>query len=329
MFLLHVGPISPRNPAVASHTVEDMTGPDRATRRYECADVEAALSVVPGVAQVSVRSNDGVVTTAAAQDLVRLVLDSDADALLVASSVNRILRMQFGLVLDEGSLEVSTTSAPTGTPVVKPFAPRLAVVENPDVDDFDSERDYGNTVIPLEGDIASFLGHFGRDGSGDFHDEVVTAASRHPSGGRVFIPSNAPSTVAEPDGRARLAIARLTLAADGLGMRALVCLSYGDVEFIGTSHGSSTSAGVNRSVAEATIEAVANAINHRERLDLEAVVITNVNDQRVAVVQVVRFPGGAAERLTGASEVRDDVRQAVIRATLDAVNRRLSEQLGT
>ncbi len=313
---------------LGSHTLDDMTGPDRAMRRYESADVEAALSVVPGVAQVSVRSNDGTFSATSADDLVRLVLDSDADELLVASSVNRILRMQFGLVLDESSLEVSTTSAPVDPPPL-PSVPRLAVVENPDLDDFDGQRDFGNTVIPLEGDIASFLGHFGRDGSGDFHDEVVTAASRHPSGGRVFIPSNTPASVAEPESPARLAIARLTLAADGLGMRALVCLSYGEVEFIGTAHGSSTSSGVNRSVAEATLEAVSHAISHRERLDLEAVVITNVSDHRVAVVQVVRFPGGAAERLTGASEVRDDVRQAVIRATLDAVNRRLSEQLGT
>jgi hypothetical protein len=29
------------------------------------------------------------------------------------------------------------------------------------------------------------------------------------------------------------------------------------------------------------------------------------------------------ERLTGASEVRDDIHRAVVRATLDAVNRRL------
>jgi hypothetical protein len=188
------------------------------------------------------------------------------------------------------------------------------------------EADYDNTVIPLEGDIAAFLGRFGH-GSNDFHDEVVTAASRHPSVGRTATPVGA--AMVDTDSSSRLAIAHLTLAADGLGMRATVCLSYGDVEFLGTSQGSSTSAGVNRSVAEATLRAVENAIDNRERLDLEAVVITNVSEQRVAVVQVVRFPGGAAERLTGASEVRDDVRQAVIRATLDAVNRRLSEQLGT
>ena len=34
-----------------------------------------------------------------------------------------------------------------------------------------------------------------------------------------------------------------------------------------------------------------------------------------------------AEHLTGSSEVRDDARHAVIRATLDAVNRRLSLDL--
>jgi hypothetical protein len=47
----------------------------------------------------------------------------------------------------------------------------------------------------------------------------------------------------------------------------------------------------------------------------------------VAVVQVVWATVDASERLTGASEVRDDPRQAVIRATLDAVNRRIAPHL--
>jgi hypothetical protein len=321
---------SPRNEPLNSPNVEVMFGPNEVNRTFDAADVEAALSVVPGVTEAFVGPNDGQVASSTAHDVVRLVLDSDADESLVASSVNRILMMQFGLALDGGSIEVSTTSAPR--PI--DLTPRLSIV-----DSADDSVDVRATVVPLEGDLASFLGRFGAvgDGSGDFHDDVVTSASRHPSSGRVFIPSDvsAPGASAvhdvpdaDLDARSRLAIAHLTLAAEGLGMRATVCLSHAGADFIGQAVGSSTSSGVNRSVAEATLGAISHAIDHRERLDLEAVVITNVNDARVAVVQVVRFPAGGSERLTGASEVRDDVRQAVIRATLDAVNRRLSEQFG-
>lgn len=300
-----------------------MVGSHGAQSGFAAADVEAALAIVPGVAKAFVGPNDGSLTSSTAADVVRLVLDADADESFVSSSVNRILRMQFGLVLDGGSIQVSTTSVPAPTVLV----PRLSVVESTDED-----VDYGSTVVPLEGDIASFLGRFGAtsDGPGDFHNDVLTSAARHPSGGRVFIPADdsAATDYADADSAPRLAIAHLTIAAQGQGMKASVCLSHGGVDFVGSACGSSTSTAVNRSVAQATLGAISHAINHSELLDLEAVVITNVNDQRVAVVQVVRNPAGGSERLTGASEVRDDVRQAVIRATLDAVNRRLSDQLG-
>ena len=54
-----------------------------------------------------------------------------------------------------------------------------------------------------------------------------------------------------------------------------------------------------------------------------AVSTPHVGDVDVAVVQVECCRHLGTERLTGASEVRDDVHRAVIRATLDAVNRRL------
>lgn len=322
MILCVIGLLTAQRCYVLSYR-RSMVGPDGAVRGFNSADVEAALSVVPGVTEAFVGPNDGSFVSSSAGDVVRLVLEPDADESFVATSVNRILRMQFGLVLDGSSLEVSTTS----TPMVAPVAPHLSVVDS-SVD----QEDYRATVVPLDGDIASFLGRFGAtgEGSGDFDHDVLTSAARHPSGGRVFLPSDdtRAQTESEAEAESRLAIAQLTLAADGLGMRAVVCLSFAGVDFVGNAVGSSTSAGVNRSVAEATLGAVSNAIDFRERLDLEAVVLTNVNDQRVAVVQVVRIHAGGSERLTGASEVRDDVRQAVIRATLDSVNRRLSEQLG-
>jgi hypothetical protein len=48
----------------------------------------------------------------------------------------------------------------------------------------------------------------------------------------------------------------------------------------------------------------------------------------VAVVVVLLVCGGVAEQLSGSALVSGDPRQAVVRATLSAVNRRLDALLG-
>jgi hypothetical protein len=126
----------------------------------------------------------------------------------------------------------------------------------------------------------------------------------------------------------RLAIARLTVTADGLGLVATVTLTRGDLEFAGSADGPSTPSAVHRIVAGATISALADLLGPEHRVDVEAVSVTPMGEgATVAVVQVVWATVEGSERLTGASEVRDDPRQAVIRATLDAVNRRLASHL--
>ena len=48
---------------------------------------------------------------------------------------------------------------------------------------------------------------------------------------------------------------------------------------------------------------------------------------RTVLVSVTMVSGTGTDRLTGSAVVRDDVRQATIRAALDAVNRRLEPLL--
>ena len=80
-------------------------------------------------------------------------------------------------------------------------------------------------------------------------------------------------------------------------------------------------------MATATLRALSSVVSDEVRLEVDAVAITPVGDGTVALVRVIWLTAEGAEHLTGSSEVRDDARHAVIRATLDAVNRRLSLDL--
>ena len=276
----------------------------------DAAAIEAALGVVPGVARaVVVRDASGGPGT------LRLSLTPDGDEVVVARAVQRILKLQFGVGLDPGRIEVVEESLPE--PPVVP-APRLRVVE----ESLDG-------VLELGEEIDALLAALDQDrGPGPrFPTDVLASAARHPAGAG---PSPTPSAVPDRNHSAespRLAITRLTVAADGLGVTATVTLTVDDREFAGTADGPSTPTALHRIVAAATIDALADVLGSEHRVDVEAVTVTAVGDGDVAVVQVVWSTLTGTERLTGASEVRDDPRQAVIRATLDAVNRRLAPHL--
>jgi hypothetical protein len=64
------------------------------------------------------------------------------------------------------------------------------------------------------------------------------------------------------------------------------------------------------------------------RFELEHVEVTRGGQERTALVSVTMVSSTGTDRLTGSAVVREDARQAVIRAALDAVNRRLEPFLG-
>ena len=277
--------------------------------------IEAALGVVPGVARAVVIPDE-----TGGPGTLRLSLTPDGDEVVVARAVHRILRLQFGVGLEPGRIEVVEESLPE--PPTVP-APRLRVVD----ESSDGSFELGEGIDTL---LASLDRHHGPGPR--FRTDVLASAARHPAGAAV--PSSSPvgeeSEVPSDaeDVAPRLAIARLTVTADGLGLEATVTLSRGDLEFSGTADGPSTAAAVHRIVAAATIAALVDVLGPDHRVDVEAVSVTPMGEgTTVAVVQVVWATVDGSERLTGASEVRDDPRQAVIRATLDAVNRRLAPHL--
>lgn len=270
--------------------------------------IEAALLVVPGVSAATVVCGDG-----GLPQVLRLTLAEGADEVGVARAAHRILRLQFGVGLDPARIEVVEVS----TPARSVASPRLRLVDD------ESAADVGELLDGLD------------PGPGPrFDPEALASAARHPAG------ASAPSGGAgegsgqleerlnpdmDPD-EPRLAIARLALVSDGLGVAATVTLEHGGSEQHGTAEGPASPAGVQRSVAIATLHAISSLVDVG-RLDVEEVSLAAVGSGFVAVVQVAWLWPDGAERLTGASEVRDDPHQAVIRATLDAVNRRIASHL--
>jgi hypothetical protein len=68
-------------------------------------------------------------------------------------------------------------------------------------------------------------------------------------------------------------------------------------------------------------------IDSKARFELEHVEVTVSGRDRTALVSVTMVSSSGTDRLTGSAMVREDARQAVIRAVLDAVNRRLEPLL--
>jgi hypothetical protein len=132
---------------------------------------------------------------------------------------------------------------------------------------------------------------------------------------------------AVPAQRLRPAINRMHLVSSGLDVTATVTLASGDGLHAGEARGTASQSGVQRAVANATLRAVEQILGDSVRFELDHLEVTSVGADRTVVVSLTMVSARGAERLTGAAAVREDVRQAVIRSTLDALNRRLESLL--
>ncbi|MCA1825147.1 MAG: hypothetical protein LC640_13035 [Frankia sp.] len=125
----------------------------------------------------------------------------------------------------------------------------------------------------------------------------------------------------------RPAIQRMHLVSSGLDITASVALSAGGRTETGESRGTATQSGVQRAVGLATLRALEMLVGNQVRFDLDHLEVTPTGSERTVVAGVTMTGDSGTEQLTGAAQVREDVRQAVIRAVLDAVNRRIERLL--
>jgi hypothetical protein len=125
----------------------------------------------------------------------------------------------------------------------------------------------------------------------------------------------------------RPAISRMHLVSSGLDVTATVTLTSDGRTASGEARGSASQSGVQRAVATATLRSVEELSGDIARFELDHLEVSHLGSDRMVIVALTMLSSRGTERLTGAAAVREDVRQAVIRATLDALNRRLETLL--
>ena len=103
-----------------------------------------------------------------------------------------------------------------------------------------------------------------------------------------------------------------------------VTLAAGDRELVGTASGSLSSSARLRLAALATLDALSQAMSIAEAADVETAVLVRSTEREVAVVNVIFGLSDHEEAVSGSAVVREAGEiDAVVRAVLDATNRRL------
>ena len=123
--------------------------------------------------------------------------------------------------------------------------------------------------------------------------------------------------------RRRVLMERLQVVTGGLDASVEVSLTTATTKVVGSATGPAVEAAVLRTVASAALNAVDALIEGRGRCGLDQAEVAEIGSDRVAVAVVTLLTPGRVDRLAGAVLVRGDARQAMVRAVLAALNRRL------
>lgn len=122
-------------------------------------------------------------------------------------------------------------------------------------------------------------------------------------------------------------ICRVDLRTDEGSFHATVELATATATGCGSGDSGLTSAGTRRAVATATLRAVRALLPHPVHLELEHVELSVSGQEPVALVHLSLVEPDGVQRLSGSAIVRNDESHAIVRACLDALNRRV-EALG-
>jgi hypothetical protein len=138
----------------------------------------------------------------------------------------------------------------------------------------------------------------------------------------IRLPDTTNETI-QPDTLPRPVIAAITIRTAGAEADASVVVRTGDATYDGRSIGPSTMSHRHTLIARATLDAISELLGLPA--EVEFVTVSTMGTRRMAacVIQVA-VPGIGELVLTGSALVRSDEADAVARAVLDALNRRLA-----
>ncbi|NTU70575.1 MAG: hypothetical protein HGB10_01935 [Coriobacteriia bacterium] len=130
-------------------------------------------------------------------------------------------------------------------------------------------------------------------------------------------PVDARSTVARPR------ICSINATVSGVQASASVVLEIGDAEYVGNASGPASKTGRARLVALAALDAVSQYTDATISFALEDVAIVQLGREKVAVSCIALVSGFGEQHLSGSALVRQNDNDSIVRATLDAINRRM------
>ncbi len=302
-------------------TVDQVDIGERPTVTPTDRELERAIASVPGVEHASVLRDAG-------HNRLRLRLIPGEDATLVSWSVAATLRERFGIALDPGSIRRLDRVEPTQEPfeVVNPGQRRraaaraVAALERGPREDGTvpgrpggTEGDRARTVTVL--DPARASGPRVADEEpvvGEAGFETTVLAVRGSS---------------ERGAPRRVAVRHIGARRGPRQVQVVVTLEHLGRLGQGAATNVPTARGRYRAVAEATASAVSQLSADGLLVGVDRVGVRAAGDPATATVVLSLLSRHGEETLVGSALVRDDTDEAVMRATLDALNRRVAELL--
>lgn len=258
--------------------------------------LQSAIESVLGVASAEVaRSHDG-------RDRLRISLVPGEDPESVAWSVSAILRERFGIALDPAAISARTTLDGTDDAirVVRRIAPG-------------PPGELG-LVAPIPDDA--------EDGDAESGEDDVSATDEL----TVTRPAGAGSGTTLPR-RLRPAITELAAEQDGDDIDVTATLRLGTRIVRGSARGLRTRRGRWRAISEATLAALAPLGSAPIRGHVDHVTVLHATELAHVSVSVTLLTARGEETYLGSALIHDDPDRAVMRATLDAINRRVEPWL--
>ena len=112
---------------------------------------------------------------------------------------------------------------------------------------------------------------------------------------------------------------------DGSHSQVAVTLSWQGESLVGEVGGAAGQTSRNRLIAEATLAALRQALQETTAFGVSSVDLTNLGGNPVAIAQIIVVTDAAERLMIGSSLADGDSSRAVVRAVLDALNRRIPE----
>jgi hypothetical protein len=134
---------------------------------------------------------------------------------------------------------------------------------------------------------------------------------------------SAAPVVEERSSTVRPRIVGINASVQGLRASAAVTLEIAGTEYVGSSNGPASQTGRVRQVANATLDALSQYVSDSTTFALEDVAIVQLGRERVAVSCVSLVTQYGEQSFTGSALVRQNEHDSIVRATLDAINRRM------